>query len=788
MTSLTSTLTLQLKDNVSKPARSVAMALRDVEANIKLVAKGMASTGATDKFVASLAKLKLTKADIQSVANAWRDYAKSAALAADSSQWTAKQISDVRNWERATLSALRTVKSEQAAYARQLAQMPAAAATPGLMRRAGGAIGGLLPFAGPAILGAVAKSVEGAAQLQGQDIANKVAGIPLTERVAANRQAIVLSAKYANLGAAEVMQTYRELRSVLRDTADVPGMMDVVVRAKSAMAASGLDESGLVYALKSAEMLGKAGSPGQMTAFLDAFLKAQQVEGKTITPEQLFDFAQQLKAAAPNLSAGFVNTLGPLLAQEMTGGRAGTSVQQFERQIQGGFQGQLHAAAKEFVSIGLAKKTDFETTKTGEIKGMKRGHTVVGAELANTDPDKWVYTVLVPALHKAGFKTTEEMIKELPRLFPNSNAANLVAKFIQQQDQWAAKADRVAAGEGLNAANDQMSGVTVAWAAVKKQIGDLGAVFDSPAMKDIGAGLSALARGIGEAKVKVYDFAQAFPRAARGLADVGVAAGLAAGGFLSLKLFTGFTGGFGLKTSALALDESAAALTAAAERLGVSGGVGPDGKPSKKGGSWLGGWGWPLFGATVAKTAADITDPEGNFWGLTKPLDRWMQSHWGFNFSALDVVPAEASPEKDMIVGAKPLNDVSSGADPWAPGGAWANAGRMRAGLGAPLDLHPGFGGAGAPAAANQSPTLALNPDGSLVPLKPKADEAKAALDALNAVVKPDVDLSALDAAIARIAQVRDGLAALGRLGAGSVPSLGSTQRGHFTFGGVSGE
>jgi hypothetical protein len=112
----------------------------------------------------------------------------------------------------------------------------------------------------------------------------------------------------------------------------------------------------------------------------------------------------------------------------------------------------------------------------------------------------------------------------------------------------------------------------------------------------------------------------------------------------------------------------------------------------------------------------------------------------------------------------------------------------MRAGLGAPLDLHPGFGGAGAPAAANQSPTLALNPDGSLVPLKPKADEAKAALDALNAVVKPDVDLSALDAAIARIAQVRDGLAALGRLGAGSVPSLGSTQRGHFTFGGVSGE
>jgi len=368
--------------------------------------------------------------------------------------------------------------------------------------------------------------------------------------------------------------------------------------------------------------------------------------------------------------------------------------------------------------------------------------------------------VLVPALHKAGFKTTEEMIKELPRLFPNSNAANLVAKFIQQQDQWAAKADRVAAGEGLDAANDQMSGVTVAWGAVKKQIGDLGAVFDSPAMKDIGAGLAALASGIGEAKLKVYDFAQAFPLAARGLADLGVAAGLAAGGFLSLKLLTGFTGGFGLKTSAVALDESAAALTAAAERLGAAGGVGgPGGKPGKKGGSWLGGWGWPLFGATVAKTVADVTDPEGNFWGLTTPLDRWMQRNWGFNFSAQDVVPAEAAPEKDMIAKApQPLKDAPPAAAPWQ---------------------------------ATPSQRAMAGAYGFAIPdVKPKADEAKAALDALNGTVKPDVDLSALDAAIARIAQVRDGLASLGRFGGGlaSSPSLGATQRGRFTFGGVSGE
>jgi hypothetical protein len=65
--------------------------------------------------------------------------------------------------------------------------------------------------------------------------------------------------------------------------------------------------------------------------------------------------------------------------------------------------------------------------------------------------------------------------------------------------------------------------------------------------------------------------------------------------------------------------------------------------------------------------------------------------------------------------------------------------------------------------------------------VKPKADEGKAALDQLNATVKPDVDLSSIDAAIAKIMQLRDGIASLGRVGVGSVPSLGATQRGSFT-------
>jgi hypothetical protein len=798
MTNLTSTLTLRMLDGVSKPARSVAMALKDVENDIKAVAKGLANTGATDRFVASLGKLKLSKAEIQAVSTAWRDYSKSAALAADSSSWTKGQIADVKAWEKQTLSALRTVKSEQAAFYRSLSRPP----PPGFMSRIGGAMGSLLPFAGPVILRTVYKGVEGAAAIQGEDIANKVAGIPQGERAAADRQAVALSAKYNNLNTAEVLHTYRELRSVLRDPSEVPAMMDIVTRTKAAMEAGGLDSSGLVYALKSAEMLGLGGSPAKMKDFLNAFVKAQQVEGKTITPEGLYDFAQQLKAAAPNLSPQFVNTLGPLLAQEMQGGRAGTSVQQFEKQIQGGFQGQLHAAAKEFVALGLAKTGDFETTKSGEIKGMKRGHSVVGAALANTDPDKWVYTVLVPALHKAGYKSDADMLKELPRLFPNSNAANIVAKLIQQREQWAAKAERVAAGEGVDAVDDQLKGVGVAFGALTKQLDDLMSALDSPAMQDIGAGLSWLASSVGWAKGQVDHFAQAFPNAARAVADLGVAVGVVSGGFLSLKLLTGLTGGFGLGSSALALKGAAAELSAAAGKLGVASGL--PGGPGRPPNGPFGGLGWGRIIASVASAVglalrvADAPKVGSKEWAddvndRNKRWDDFMASILppGWVTPAAPAVPFGPQPHdlfgpggvpifKTKPIDLNPLNldrydfdDMRSGDDREATRGRALSA------------LKP-------------APDATVRPKADtsgLAEVKFAAEGGKAVLDSLNATVRPMVDtsdiararseLQAFLADLARAGSLMSGLNAGGRA---SISPLGKTQRGNFSFGGVSGE
>jgi hypothetical protein len=83
-----------------------------------------------------------------------------------------------------------------------------------------------------------------------------------------------------------------------------------------------------------------------------------------------------------------------------------------------------------------------------------------------------------------------------------------------------------------------------------------------------------------------------------------------------------------------------------------------------------------------------------------------------------------------------------------------------------------------------------------LAPAEAAADDAKASLEQLNATVKPVVDLSSLAAAEQMVDRLLGGLAqvgalaadAAGTIGSARVSALGATQRGNFTFGGVSGE
>lgn len=235
------------------------------------------------------------------------------------------------------------------------------------------------------------------------------------------------------------------------------------------------------------------------------------------------------------------------------------------------------------------------------------------------------------------------------------------------------------------------------------------------------------ARGVAQALKEAEAAAKAV---AKGMANAGVA------GFKALL------GGFGLSSSATALHGSAAALTAAATRLGggaVAGGVG-----AATGGAVIGGS--VAAGAVVAGVPVAGNIAAGN------PLDIGLSA---------EEARAKNNKRRSLETSHNPGGSSREQDD------------KLKA-------LLRG-GGASSP----KVDTSAL--DGFME----KTGQAKDKLGGLNTTVKPGVDTSDIAKADgmvdALIAKIR-GLGAEAAAIAGRLSSLGSAQRGNFATGGTKGE
>jgi hypothetical protein len=262
----------------------------------------------------------------------------------------------------------------------------------------------------------------------------------------------------------------------------------------------------------------------------------------------------------------------------MGGSTTGKSVDQFVKQVIGGFQGQQHAAAKEFVAMGLANRDDFTTTKTGEIKGFKPGRHVHGYELAQSDPDLWVYKYLLPALNAHGFTTQDQQVGQIRRMFPAGTAADLVSKIVTQRQSFENHALLYGQAKGMNAIGLNQTDPFVALNSLTTSLESFAGVVTSPVMKDAAGVMSSFATWIGQAGAALQKAGANHPLAAELAGGAAIGVGGYLGATWTYNLASGLLNGFGLKGSAVALDGAAASLTAAAEALG---GAGIAGKAAK---------------------------------------------------------------------------------------------------------------------------------------------------------------------------------------------------------------
>ena len=441
-------------------------------------------------------------------------------------------------------------------------------------------------------------------ELQRARLASSQAGIPDDERAHIEQRALELSTRFGNVSQVGVMELAKELRSVVTHPEELDKVLTPLVQAKSVLDAkdlTGESSHGLNLLVRGAESIGAAQDPERLTRLIDAYVKAIQVMGTTINPDQIYQFDKYAKTAGATMSDRFLMTTGLSLSQEMGGSTAANDIFHAQKSIVGGFQNK-HTPLREMVRLGLIDRDDVDFAKgSGEAKGLKPGSKGVhDAALAQTDLDLWVYKTLLPALEKNGITGTQAQLAEVNKIFTGGES-DVISKFITQRSAFETHALAFPKASGLAATDQNAQDAAVGLQSLNKAIENLAANVSVSAMAPIGTALTSLAGQVD----RLAQAAKDHPEIALAAGTAAGAGALAGSGALAYYVSTGF----GLPAAAGRLTTAAEMLIGAAEKQGVTPGGGPGGKGSGPGG-FLTSFLAMITGAEIASSMNAVPAPK----------------------------------------------------------------------------------------------------------------------------------------------------------------------------------
>jgi hypothetical protein len=553
------------------------------------------------------------------------------------------------------------------------------------------------------VFGGVEKALEAGAERQHIEVKAVNAGIPATE-IARIRQASIEAKRGApNMNVSEIEELFVEARSAVKHPEETFHILNDLARAGSVLKGMGLDNSGVALLVKAAESGGRMNSPEQFKVFMDDAVKAMQVFGKTIDPEQIYEAIKYSKSAAGTLSDHFIGKTLPSLVQEMRGSSAGDAIYMLTKTLRGGLE-HRGTASELLNSVGLTPdQSKIHHNKAGKVTGY--GGSVKESSLLATNPDEWVWKIYKPALEKAGYDTLEKQIEFTNRTMPGT-AANLVRVLLQQEESIRQhQANLEAAADAQTAAANQAKEATAAFGALGKSLDDLRAAATSPAMEKLAGGLNKISGFINWLSERAAEHPTIAVSAGAGAG----AAALGGAGWLSFQLMRGF----GLPAAATELTVAAKALDGAAAKLGAGsalhgpGGLGAPGDSKAPGLGWRG----AFMGLSIGSAVFNMPQTPEEF-----------------------KKQAESNDQLQSTVEAKLKKYLPS----WLfPDKAWLERAT--------------------------EPTTAPKVDSQhLDDAKAKADETQKALQGLNATLTPQINMGPIDALLAKLGQAKGLMASLG--------------------------
>ena len=313
------------------------------------------------------------------------------------------------------------------------------------------------------------------------------------------------------------------------------------------------------------EERGTAGNSELFRKEASEVMRAMAFSGGKFNPNELLAFAQQAKSSLQNYDLQFLSRIAPSIIGTQGGDRAGTAANAFTSVIMG--KANDAKQAEEWAKYGLLD-TKQAIMKKGKITSWRAG-AVTNTELALSNPLEWAEKVALPAMKAKGVNVDDRMAltKVLGTMFRNQNS-NMFANEIMQVQQ----RSRLHKDEGLINQAGSLDDIysrnlkqdpTVAIKAMTAAFDNLITTVSAPAMATVASGLTTFANGM-QAVSNVLKDHPVMAMMAGGTAATGALAG---SGYAAYTL----ANGFGLSTSAAALDGSAVALDAAAAKLGGAG-------------------------------------------------------------------------------------------------------------------------------------------------------------------------------------------------------------------------
>ena len=410
-------------------------------------------------------------------------------------------------------------------------------------------------------------SLEKGADRQHARVSALNAGIPVEEVERMEKAAIAARGGAPLMSTSQIMELHKEARSAVQHPEEAFHLIPDLAQAASVLKGMGAKGANIADIVKGGESLGLMNDPKRFHRYLEGQVKAMAVMGKTIDTTQVYEAAKYSKSAGAALSDDFINLTLPSLIQEMHGSSAGDALSMMTKTFRGGLQ-HKHLPVERLNEIGLLEDpSKIRRNKAGTIMGYKG--KLKGDDLLASAPDRWAWEVFNPAAEKSGVSNIADKVKLLSEVLP-STAANLMRIFLQQEQTLKQHRKNYEAAPSLggmaeNQGKDPKAGMN----AIRASLDDLASSVTGPGMLNAAKGISSLANGIRALSAA----AENHPKTAMTTGAVVAGGALGGAGYMAYQL----SQGFGLRTSAVALDGAAGQLTRAA--IALQGGKMPNGMP-----------------------------------------------------------------------------------------------------------------------------------------------------------------------------------------------------------------